>query len=304
MHITINGKYAGRFKCFACSIQGDVVDLASLVLGCDLPSALSWLDGQARREPLPKPKPHAPLDVAPLNEDLTSFASEAFHRRSDAAVAWLVSRGLGPVMDTFRLGSTDAPGFDVALLPQNHDKQTGRAYQHKNFLNRLIIPYLTPISGVSYVNARALGEQKPKYLKPARPQGGGARPYLLDMMLAMSDEILIAEGELDCLSIHAALPGVAACALPGTQTLRQGDELLFEDKKVFIVMDNDAAGLKAREELERRLQPYARSVSQLHLPPQYNDVNELLVGEGRRYTTGYLDACIKEAVKRKVYRTV
>ena len=302
MNLSMRGRYAGKFKCWVCNARGDVIDLVALALKMTPAQALDWLDGEGRRAPLPPPRVVPGPDVQPLNTDLTSFAQAAYTRRSDAAARWLVSRGLASVMDLFRLGRTDAPGFDVSLLPQNYDRETGRIYQHKNFLNRVVIPYIDPV-GVSYVNARALGEQKPKYLKPARPQGGAVPPYLLHMMLEMSEQIFVTEGELDCLSLHAALPGVAACAVPGTQTLSERDELLFEDREVIIVMDNDDAGIKARAELERRLLPYARSVTQAYVHADFSDVNEQLVKRGKKWSAGYWEAVRTEAAGKKVYRT-
>ncbi|TDE87357.1 toprim domain-containing protein [Deinococcus sp. S9] len=303
MHLATRGRYAGKFKCWACGISGDVVDLVAVALGVKAGAALDWLDGQQRADPMPKPKPRVEREAPKLNEDLYPFAFQAYHERSDAAALWLANRGLAPVMDAFFLGSTDAPGFPVSLLPQKWDSETGRVYQHKNFLNRLVIPYLMPDGSVPFVNARALGEAKPKYLKASRPQGGCVPPYLLHMMLEMSDQIFLAEGEVDALSLHVALPGVAAAAIPGTQTLSERDEPLFEGKDIVIVMDNDAAGVKAREELERRLRPYARSVTQAYVHPDHNDINEQLVKRGRKWNAGYWEAVRTEAVKRKVYRT-
>ncbi|SEJ93513.1 Toprim domain-containing protein [Deinococcus reticulitermitis] len=124
------------------------------------------------------------------------------------------------------------------------------------------------------------------------------------MMLNMSDQLFIAEGELDALSLQAALPGVAAAAIPGTQTLARDDEPLFEGKDVILVMDNDDAGRKARAELEKRLRPYARSVTQAYVHPDFSDVNEQLVKRGRKWSAGYWEAVRTEAVKRKVFRTV
>ncbi|SEJ90170.1 Toprim domain-containing protein [Deinococcus reticulitermitis] len=305
MHLATRGKHAGKFKCWSCSeARGDVVDLVRLALGLSTIQALDWLDGQQRTAPMPKAAPRVEKEAPVINEDLHPFAFQAHVERSDDAARWLAQRGLAGVMDTFFLGSTDAPGFPVSLLPDKWDPDTGRIYKHKNFRNRLVIPYLMPDGSVPFVNARALGDQKPKYLKASRPQGGSISPYLLHMMLNMSDQLFIAEGELDALSLQAALPGVAAAAIPGTQTLARSDEPLFEGKDVILVMDNDEAGVRARVELEKRLSPYARSVTQAYVHPDFVDINEQLVKRGRKWSAGYWEAVRTEAVKRKVFRTV
>ncbi|RJF76144.1 toprim domain-containing protein [Deinococcus cavernae] len=304
MHLATRGKHTGRFKCWSCNCSGDVVDLVSVALGLKIGDAISWLDGQNKAEPIKKTEPRVERDAPTLNEDLYPFAFQAYQERTDDAAMWLANRGLAPVMDLFFIGSTDARGFPTSLLPDKWDAESGRIYKHKNFLNRIVVPYLMPNGDVPYVNARALGDQKPKYLKAARPQGGSIPPYLMHMMLAMSDQIFVTEGEIDCLSLHAALPGVAACAIPGTQTLSVDDEVLFEGKDIILVMDNDEAGKKARAALEERLTPYTRSITQAYVHPDFNDVNEQLVKRGRKWNSGYWEAVRTEAVKRKVYRTV
>ena len=309
-------EYFGKLKCWSCGWGGDHLDAIIAVLGLSddpagtesskkaITKAMDWLDGQHQADPIRPPKPVSTHTPPALNVSLLSFAHQAYVERSDAVAVYLANRGLASVMDTFSLGSTDAPNFPLGVLPQRWDAERNHVHTHRNFLNRLIIPYLLTSGDIADVNARALGDQNPKYLKANKPQGSAIKPYLLDMMLDMgAEELWLTEGELDCLSLHAALPGIAACAIPGTQTLSDDYLTQFDGKKVFIVMDNDAAGKAARPELESRLKPYAEVIVQAYVHPDFNDINEMLKIRGRKFSAGYWEAVRKDAVKSKVHRT-
>ncbi len=314
MELNTSGKYQGRFICRACPKdpgEGDVVDLVKRVLNltddsrhsADVRAAL-WIKGEDRRAPIAPPREQKVYDAPTLNEDLTAFAFQAHVELTDKARFWLMRRGLGPVIETFSLGSTDAAGFPESLLPDYYAADRNRVVKHTNFRNRVVIPYIGVGPDVAYVNARALDDRKPKYLKAQTPhKSAETPPYLLEAILAEgADDIWLCEGELDCLSLYAARPDIHACAIPGVATLHDKYLPMFSGRRVWIVMDNDNPGMAARKDLERRLLPFARCLHHVFLPDDVNDLNQMLVKHGRRYVAGYWEACVRKAVRRTVFR--
>lgn len=302
-------RFPDRYICRVCPKnpgEGDVIDLVKRVLKLDSDlKAAQWIAGEDARAPIAAPPPKR-NDFPVLNEDLTGFAFQARLELSQRARFWLRRRGLTPeVIEDFALGSTDAPGFSTSVLPDYWDDKSGRISKHRNFLNRIVIPYIEDSPNVRFVNARALGEQKPKYLKAQTPHKvQTSPPYLLDALIAEGvDDLWITEGELDALSLYSARPqDIAACAIPGVNGLMDAHLPKFSGRRVWVIADNDDAGRKARVEIERRLYPFARVIHQVHLPPEYNDVNQMLVQAGRKYLAGYIEACIRKAVRRTTFR--
>lgn len=306
MELNVAGKYQGRYICRVCPKdpgEGDVIDLVKRYLGLESDvAAARWIRGEDRREPIPPPRPQKVVNAPVLNDDLAGFALEAYLERTDYAYDWMERRGIARVADQFKLGSTDALGFPQVVLPRYWDHDSGRVSAHKNFLNRLIIPYLQPDGEVNYVNARALGEQKPKYLKAQKPhESGQMPPYLLDLVLdSGAEDIWASEGEVDCLSLYACMDAISACALPGVSSLNDMHLPKFQGRRVFIVMDNDEAGRTARADLERRLLPFARQVYHAYVPHEFNDVNEMLVKRGRKWCAGFWEGALRKAVREVV----
>jgi twinkle protein len=103
-----------------------------------------------------------------------------------------------------------------------------------------------------------------------------------------SDEAVICEGEIDCLSLHEAgiynSVSVPNGAATGEMQLRYLDICwqYFEDKKkVILFTDNDSIGIKLKEELSRRI-----GVEKCYFvqhPEDCKDANEVLIKYGKEY---------------------
>jgi twinkle protein len=117
--------------------------------------------------------------------------------------------------------------------------------------------------------------------------------YNLDSLLE-SDEAIICEGEIDCLSFYEAglyhTVSVPNGASKGTQKLEYLDNCwkYFEGKKkIIIATDNDEAGIALREELARRLGKERCWIFQY--PEGCKDANDILVKGDARQLKMYLD---------------
>ena len=108
-------------------------------------------------------------------------------------------------------------------------------------------------------------------------------PYGLDVALDNSStEILICEGEVDCLSFYEAGIKIAVSvpngASKGSQKLDWLSEFwhYFVDKRVYLATDSDEPGVALRDELARRLGKHNCFVVEFPL----KDANEVLVTKG------------------------
>lgn len=108
-------------------------------------------------------------------------------------------------------------------------------------------------------------------------------PYGLDVALDNSStEILICEGEIDCLSFYEAGIKIAVSVPNGASKGSQKLEWLsdywqyFIDKRVYLATDNDESGIALRDELARRLGKHNCLV--VDMPCK--DANEVLTTKG------------------------
>lgn len=159
------------------------------------------------------------------------------------------------------------------------------------FYDHLMIPYIQ-LGAVVQLRGKALsGNAAGRYMTGPRQK---ARAYNLDSLHG-ADEVILTEGELDCVSIAQALSlspndrlrRMAVVGLPGVQTFP--DELkerLADVKRVYVGFDPDNAGragaVKVRELLGAKVRVLQLPIdapkcdwSEFLLPAQAPDLTEL-----------------------------
>lgn len=109
---------------------------------------------------------------------------------------------------------------------------------------------------------------KTRYLAPK-----GHRPPLFKYP-SQSKTLVLLEGELNCMSLHLALPGPEiAIASPGSASefARHFENyLLFHD--IFAIVDRDPAGISSGIELKTKLLKRGKRVELIAVNPDYNEV--------------------------------
>lgn len=309
-------RYAGTYKCWRCDERGDIIDLAQRIFNVegsiDAARAIigkqSLSDEQRQRFAQQAEAAQRRRDATPrLNLDLTDFAVAAHHHIHDHglnATRTLISRGLGKAIDLLFLGSTEGD-FSSALLPERYDPERELTRRDRLFLNRIVIPYIKPGGVVTFVNARAIGDHKIKY---AKAQQAVNEPYLLDMAVAQGHEdVCMLEGELDAASILVSIEDdpVGAFAIPGVHCFDDAAAQKLEGRRVWVIMDNDAAGEQVRPKIDDLLLLYAREINHLRLPPEFSDVNDMLMQRGRSFVRGWLRGAMTDVLmsrRRRVTR--
>ena len=185
---------------------------------------------------------------------------------------YLVGRGLNAeTIETYKLGyvgrnaslcrSITLPGYEK--IPLSVFIAAGLMDDKgQEWLDGVItIPYF---SHGQVVTTRA----KVKDAKYFTAAGDDVRLYNVDA-IAGADEVLITEGEFDCLILQQALADATThgrevpvvVAIPGAQALPKGFERYFSDaRRVFVALDPDEEGKKATERICQLIGPKAIGV--------------------------------------------
>lgn len=208
------------------------------------------------------------LVLQTLTESQRAFLAEAVQTYQEIfpgspAEEYIAGRGidLGLAQSTFRLGYVRDP------LPS-----------HELYRGMLCIPYQAK-SGPVGVKFRRLDDATPRYLAP---ENSRVRLYNVLDTLTSADQILIVEGEIDCMTAKSA--GVpAVVGVSGAQNWKSHFAKVLEGyEEVLICVDNDInresgnPGQQLAAKILRDI-PHARNV----IVSSGLDLNALYLQQGR-----------------------
>ncbi len=259
----------GFFKCFGCGVGGDVIKFIQLQDNLTFPDALRVLAKRAGVE-LEAENPAAARArsekeaIYHANEIATAFYHRmlALDPRGAQARAYCAARGItAETIAAFKLGFAPE-GFDALaneLRVQGVAPEVGLAAgllksgqrsPYDAFRNRLMIPTYSLTGEVIAFGGRALGEDPPKYLNTSTTPvyTKGRFLYALNIArraAAKDDAVIVVEGYLDCIALHAAGVTNAVAALGTAFTPEQARELRKVASRVYLCFDADAAGRSA-----------------------------------------------------------
>lgn len=162
-------------------------------------------------------------------------------------IAYLKKKGLtGEIAHRFRLGA-----------------------EHEHHEDWLVIPHI--VNG-EILNAKYRSTTGDKKFR----RYAGAKSILFNQGSINEKEVLITEGEMDCISVNAAYgDGHAVVAATGgaKHFAPEWIDLLARTKKIYLCYDRDETGQVGVKDVARRL-GYARCWN-IILPEGYNDINDL-----------------------------
>jgi DNA primase len=193
-----------------------------------------------------------------LLEAVTHYSQEI----DEATVAYLAGRGISKeIAQQYMLGTVKdtIPG-------------------HEAYQGWLSIPYVTALGVCTSVKFRRIDDGKPKYGQPT-----GQKLHLYNVADVMIDapNIVVCEGELDCVVISGIL-GIPAVGVPGVAAWKPHySKLLGGFDTVLIVGDNDLKedGTNPGAEFSRRVAGEVMNSRIVELP-QGTDVNEYYLSNG------------------------
>lgn len=258
------------YHCFGCGKGGGVINFVMEMEGLNYREAVEFL---AKRVGLQLPDDGTPQEVRDrrarllsLNRDAARFYYSMLSKQEGAAaVDYIKKRGISKEMVTkFGLGVapdgwsylTDAmikkgytyqELFDAGLCKK---AKSGNGRFYDTFRNRLMFPVIDVRGSVIGFSGRALGDNEPKYLNsPDTPVFNKSR-NLFAMNLAKKTKagmIILAEGNVDVVSLHQAGFDCAVASLGTSLTPEQARLISRFTEKVVIAYDADGAGVKAAQ---------------------------------------------------------
>lgn len=290
---------SSRFKCFACGVKGDSIDLVKAVLNVPFKEAVAWLAKLAGKPgeaglstPLtPTPQPAKPAAPQPNAPKTPSEESQAIYLRLYE---------LSHCLDSWYPGGAYVfrRGIDLDLAIQNHVTELGDPEDTWDCLTKEFGKEALKAAGLVTKSGRFLFSRHHLllfYFADGRPQFVVARdvtgkserkelslagvhspvPYLSDVLKQGPERVLVCEGCFDALA--ATQLGFAAVGVPGVQGFQQAWFDLFKGVgRVTILFDNDDAGRRESVELRSRfrLRGFKADAS---FPAQGKDINDLLL---------------------------
>lgn len=256
----------GYYHCFGCGAGGDVIKFLMEKEGLGFIEAVEKLAEDLHIDLKPSfrdteaEKKRARM-VA-MNREAALYYMEILSRNPHS-LNYLRNRGIGrDMIMAFGLGFAPAGGdqllghmkkkgyeekelFDANLLSYNEEKN----HYYDRFRNRLIFPIIDRKSRVVGFGGRVLDDSLPKYLNSSDTllYKKSRELYGLNRVMKVSDRsrILLVEGYMDVISLHAAGIGYAVASLGTSLTREQARVIKRYGKQVFICYDGDNAGLQA-----------------------------------------------------------
>jgi DNA primase len=272
-----------RFKCFACGVSGDVIDLVQAVRQTDFRSAVEWITAQATGR--------LPVQTATVRGRVVPDAAarevyDALFELSCPIDEWsptgryLMDRGIAPAVAS-AAGSRQVgdPGELWAALVgrfgEDRLRAAGLVSRNNRFLfggHSLLFFYVDGGQPV-YVQARDVtGRATAKELSLAGLSSPA--PYNADQLRHLLDRVVVCEGCIDTLS--AIRLGYSAVGVPGVAGFHNDWYDRFRNVgTVVILFDNDDAGLRAAAELRAQFRLRRIRAEAIH-PIRENDVNDVL----------------------------
>lgn len=256
----------GYYHCFGCGAGGDIINFLMEKEGLGFIDAVEKLAESLHIELRPATKNPA---VEEKNRRIFAANREAavyymkILSRNKYALAYLNGRGIGrdtilafglgfaPAGGDQLLGHMKRAGFSEALLYEANLLSRNRECNtyFDRFRNRIIFPIVDTKSRVVGFGGRVLDDSKPKYLNSSdTPVYKKSRElYGLNRVAKTSDreKILLVEGYMDVISLHASGISYAVASLGTSLTTEQARRIKRFGKQVYICYDADEAGRKA-----------------------------------------------------------
>ena len=278
------------FYCFGCGAGGDVITFIKKAENIDYPSAVEFLAARAGIT-IPEDKKYVKdgevsrRRVYDMNLEAAKFFRQCLFDEKIGAPGreYLAKRklsgatikhfGLGFAPDSFNM-LTDhlkSKGFSDNELTTaflcGKSKKTGRCYDY--FRGKVMFPVIDVAGNIIAFGGRVLDNSKPKYINSSDTPGFKKSRNLFALNFAKnccSEEIILCEGDMDVIALHAAGFENAVATLGTAITPEQARLMAKYTKKVIISYDGDAAGQNATNKAMKLLSEVGLEVRVLTIP--------------------------------------
>lgn len=298
--------HTNSFYCFGCAKTGNSISLYSEIKKMDIKStilemAIEYIPGfQQQKSGVKKRLPVSNLfDVTAIRrvqekekptEEVHSQIYESFrelclqqqsNELSKSALVYLKQRGFtDKTVKDFNLFVIKDYTEITWQLKQRYstlDLQESGLYNQRNNLifysHSLIIPYYRE-GRIVYLQGRVIGKPKDGTNRYCFLNNQPLTLFNVDALkqTKTGETVYITEGAFDCMRL--VQEGKTAVSLGTANIFKKEWAKLFKRVNVVFYLDNDKAGHKAAEELEKIFTHFNISCTRKNLPEAYKDVND------------------------------
>ena len=303
------------YYCFGCSEGGDAI---SFVMRSENLEYAAAVESLAKRSGITISKEYGEDDSAKkrrrildmnleaakyfraclFDEKLGKIGMDYLNKKRNLSIPVIKHFGLGFAPDSFgglkdhlrKKGFTDAEMNEGYLCGRS--QKTGGTYDY--FRNRVIFPIIDTTGNVIGFGGRVMDDSKPKYLNTSDTPAFKKSRNLFALNYARhscSEKIILCEGYMDVIALHAAGFENAVATLGTALTSEQARMMAKYTKQVLIAYDSDEAGQRAANRAVRMFSEVGLDVRILKMngakdPDEYiksygSDTFRKLLGEGR-----------------------
>ncbi len=273
------------YHCFGCGKGGGVISFIMEIENLSYPDAVRFLAKRAGME-VPEdhydPRQNRRSRMLALNQEAARF----FHAQLMADTGrpgqdYVRRRGIVSMVKPFGLGFAPDSWQSLidAMTAKGYTRQdlveAGLARAGKNgslydyFRGRLMFPVIDVRGNVIGFSGRILSDGEPKYLNSPDTLVYSKSRSLFALNLAKKSKsgyILLAEGNIDVVSLHQAGFDSAVASLGTSLTADQARLLARYTSQVIIAYDADSAGRKAAQRAIGILQPLDLKIKVVEIP--------------------------------------
>lgn len=292
------------YHCFKCQESGNVFTFYQKHLGMSFPESVRAVAETVGIEIPKSSREHSGPDPREPYWEMNAAAADYFkeqlwqHPGAEQAREYLRARGIDrEVADTYGIGFApreigvfrahmEALGFDNDRMVEGGlmVKPGENAEPRPRFRNRLIFPILDSVDNYVAFGGRALGDVMPKYLNSPETRAFAKRRTLYALNwtkhdIRKEDRAFVVEGYFDAIRLMISGFNVAVAPLGTALTDDQASLLRRYTKNVYLMYDNDQAGLRATFRAGDELLSQGMSVRVVSLP-EGEDPDTLLREQG------------------------
>ena len=260
------------FYCFGCHEGGDLFKFVQKIENCNFFEALKIVAGKYGIPVPEKQKTPAEIQREQRNKliyNANDLASKFYHacltktKYGVNALNYLHGRGItDEIIANFTIGyalnnydslrnSLGKRGVSSKILLEAGLELEGRNNStYDKFRNRVMIPIKDARGKIVGFGGRVLDDSLPKYLNTGETEWFNKRRILFGLDVALdairkADQIIIVEGYMDAISLHAAGIGNAVASMGTAFAAEQAKLIARMASDVVFCYDSDAAGRRA-----------------------------------------------------------
>ena len=282
------------FFCFGCGVGGNAITFVRQMERLDYPDAVEFLAKRAgitvvRDNDREQYRPKNSISkerLRQMNVDVAKYFHAmlfADNKDSREALSYFTEKRRLSVATIRHFGLGYAPNsFDSTikyLLSKGYTREemaegflamkSEKGGYYDAFRNRVMFPIIDTAGNVIAFGGRVLDDSKPKY-RNSTDTPVFKKSYNLFALnfarMSCSEEIILCEGYMDVIALHAAGFTNAVATLGTAITSEQARLMKRYTKKVVICYDADEAGQKATQKAIRLLEEVGLPVSVIKIP--------------------------------------